>query len=113
MMLKAPATAAVVVVTAVVIAVEVRQVVLSWTGLSDVLNRHENEGIAAVRYMEAAGVDIGIGSHRFMDIAHPADEIGPEGHAATHSQDEGHDQGQGTESISRVIGFPLFLIIIQ
>ena len=63
--------------------------------------------------MEAAGVNISIGSRFFMDIAHLADEISPKGHAAAGSQDESHDQGQGAEGIGRIIGLALFLIISQ
>lgn len=111
--LERAATAAVVVVAAVSVTVEVRQVIIGRTGLGNVLDGHEDERIAAVSQMETAGVDIGIRRHSFMDIAHLSDEISPKGHAAAHSQDEGYDQGQWAEGIGRVIGLALFLIIIQ
>ena len=111
--LERAATAAVVVVSAVSVTVEVRQVIIGRTGLGNVLDGHEDERIAAVGQMETAGVDIGISRRGLADIAHPADEISPESHAATHSQDEGHGQGQGAESIGRVIGLALFLVISQ
>ena len=111
--LERAATAAVVVVAAVSVTVEIRQVIIGRTGLGNVLDGHEDERIAAVGQMETAGVDIGISRRSLADIAHPADEIGPESHAAAHSQDEGHGQGQGAESIGRVIGLALFLVISQ
>ena len=93
--LERAATAAVVVVAAVSVTVEIRQVIISRTGLGNVLDGHEDERIAAVGQMETAGVDIGISRRGLADIAHPADEIGPESHAAAHSQDEGHEPGPG------------------
>lgn len=111
--LERAATAAVVVVAAVSVTVEVRQVIIGRTGLGNVLDGHEDERIAAVGQMETAGVDIGISRRGLADIAHPADEIGPESHAAAHSQDEGHGQGQWAEGIGRVIGLALFLVISQ
>ena len=111
--LERAATAAVVVVAAVSVTVEISQVIIGRTGLGNVLDGHEDERIAAVGQMETAGVDIGISRRGLADIAHPADEIGPESHAATHSQDEGHGQGQGAEGIGRVIGLTLFLVISQ
>ena len=58
--LERAATAAVVVVSAVSVTVEVRQVIIGRTGLGNVLDGHEDERIAAVGQMETAGVDIGI-----------------------------------------------------
>lgn len=96
--LERAATAAVVVIAAVSITVKVRQVIIGRTGLGNVLNGHEDERIAAVGQMETAGVDIGISRRGLADITHPADEIGPESHAAAHSQDEGHDQARGLKA---------------
>ena len=96
--LERAATAAVVVVSAVSVTVEVRQVIIGRTGLGNVLDGHEDERIAAVGQMETAGVDIGISRRGLADIAHPADEIGPESHAATHSRTRATTRARGLKA---------------